>query len=186
MGVSDLGKGKVIEYEGELWVIEDYAHVKKAQGRPVAQCRLRHIKTGKVIPQNFFDSAPVKIVRLDERPMQYLYNSGNLYTFMDTETYDQYSLTEEQVADVKPYLKENTELSGLFYEGSFIRVDLPLTIELQVKQTDPGVRGDTVSNVMKPAVLETGLELKVPLFINAGDWVKVDTRTGQYVERVNR
>ncbi len=186
MGVSDLGKGKVIEYEGELWIIEEYAHVKKAQGRPVAQCRLRHIKTGKVIPQNFFDSAPVKIVQLEERPMQYLYSSGNLYTFMDSETFDQYTLTEEQVTDVKPYLKENMEVSGLFYQGTFVKVELPITVELQVKQTDPGVRGDTVSNVMKPAILETGLEVKVPLFINPGDWVKIDTRTGQYVERVNR
>lgn len=186
MGVSDLGKGKVIEYEGELWVIAEYAHIKKAQGRPVAQCRLRHLKTGKVIPQNFFDSAPVKIVRLDERPMQYLYSSGNLYTFMDTKTFDQYTLTEEQVSDAKPYLKDNMEASGLFYNDVFVRVGLPITVELQVKQTDPGARGDTVSNVMKPAIVETGLELKVPLFINAGDWVKVDTRTGEYIERVNR
>lgn len=186
MGVSDLGKGKVIEYEGELWVIAEYAHIKKAQGRPVAQCRLRHLKTGKVIPQNFFDSAPVKIVRLDERLMQYLYSSGNLYTFMDTETFDQYALTEEQVSDAKPYLKDNMEVSGLFHDDAFVRVGIPITIELQVKQTDPGARGDTVSNVMKPAIVETGLELKVPLFINAGDWVKVDTRTGEYIERVNR
>ncbi len=186
MGVSDLGKGKVIEYEGELWIIEDYAHIKKAQGRPVAQCRLRHLKTGKVIPQNFFDAAPVKIVRLDERPLQYLYNSGNLYTFMDSETFDQYTLSEEQVREAKPYLKENMEVSGLFHDGVFVRVELPVTVELQVKQTNPGVRGDTVSNVMKPAIVETGLELKVPLFINAGDWVKVDTRSGEYIERVNR
>lgn len=186
MGVSDLGKGKVIEYEGELYVIAEYAHVKKAQGRPVAQCRLRHLKTGKVIPQNFFDAAPVKIVRLDERLLQYLYSTGNLYIFMDTETFDQYTLTGEQVAESKPYLKDHMEVSGLFYEDAFVRVELPITVELQVKQTDPGARGDSVSNVMKPAVLETGLELKVPLFINMGDWVKVDTRTAEYIERVNR
>lgn len=186
MGVSDIGRGAILEWEGELWSVEDYTHMKKAQRRPVAQCKLRNIKTGKVLPMNFIDNDPFKVVHMEGRKLQYLFKDGSLYTFMDIETYDQLSLNEEQLGDLKQYLKNNMEVQGLFYNDEFVKVDAPNSVELQVSKTDPGVRGDTVSNVMKPATLETGLQVKVPLFIKAGDWIKVDTRSGEYVERVNR
>ena len=186
MGVSDIGRGSILEWEGQLWSVEDYTHMKKAQGRPVAQCKLRNIRTGKVLPMNFVDNDPFKVVHMDGRKLQYLFKGGNLYTFMDVQTYDQLALSEEQLGNLKYYLKENMEVQGLFYDDEFVKVDAPNSVELQVSKTDPGVRGDTVSNVMKPATLETGLELKVPLFIKEGDWIKVDTRSGEYVERVNR
>ncbi len=185
MGVSDLGRGMTIEWNGELYFIEEYAHMKKAQRRPVAQTKLRHLKTNRILFQNFTDVDPVKIVRLEERPLQYLYNSSGIYYFMDMQSYDQFSLAEEQLGDVRYYLKENMELVGLFHEGQFVKIELPLSVELRVVGTDPGVRGDTVAGAEKPATLETGLEIKVPLFIKEGDVVKIDTRSGSYIERVS-
>lgn len=184
MKVSELGKGVTIEYNGELFVIEEYSHMKKAQRRPVAQTKLRSLSTGKVFNQNFVDGDPVKIARLEERPLQYMYSSGDEYHLMDSTTYEQFSLTRTQLGEAAYYLKENLELRGLFYEGKIVRVELPITVELKVVATMPGVRGDTASGGEKPATLETGLQVKVPLFVKEGDIVKVDTRTGEYVERV--
>ncbi|OGF53852.1 MAG: elongation factor P [Candidatus Fraserbacteria bacterium RBG_16_55_9] len=185
MGVSDLGRGMTIEWNGELYLIEEYAHMKKAQRRPVAQTKLRSLKTDRIFFQNFTDVDPFKIVRLEERPLQYLYSSSEVYYFMETQTYDQFSLTADQLGDLRHYLKENIELLGLFYEDRFVKVEPPLSVKLRVVRTDPGVRGDTVSGAEKPATLETGLEIKVPLFIKEGDVVKVDTRSGHYIERMS-
>ena len=185
MGVSDLGRGMTIEWNGELYLIEEYSHMKKAQRRPVAQTKLRHLKTSRIFFQNFTDVDPFKIVRLDERPLQYLYSSSDVYYFMESQTYDQFSLAAEQLGELRSYLKENLELLGLFYDDRFVKVELPLSVELKVVRTDPGVRGDTVSGAEKPATLETGLEIKVPLFIKEGDVVKVDTRSGNYIERMS-
>ena len=185
MGVSDLGKGMTIEWNGELYLIEEYAHMKKAQRRPVAQTKLRHLVTNRIFFQNFTDVDPFKIVRLEERPLQYLYSSADVYYFMETQTYDQFSLAAEQLGQLRHYLKENQQLLGLFYEDRFVKVELPLSVELRVVRTDPGVRGDTVAGAEKPATLETGLEVKVPLFIKEGDVVKVDTRGGGYIERMS-
>jgi elongation factor P len=183
MGVSDLGRGLTIEWEGELYLVEEYSHMKKAQRRPVAQTKLRHLKTGRILIQNFTDTDPFKIIRLEERPLQFLYRTGDLFYFMDRETYDQLSLNREQLRGVEHFLHENLELSGLFHQGEFIKVEPPLRVQLRVTRTEPGVRGDTVSGAEKPAILETGLEVRVPLFIKEGDLVVVDTRTGQYLSR---
>lgn len=183
MGVSDLGRGMTIEWNGELYLIEEYSHMKKAQRRPVAQTKLRHLKTNRILFQNFTDADPVKIVRLEERPLQYLYSSSGSFYFMDMNTYDQFSLTGEQLGEARWYLKENLEVVGLFYQSQFVKVELPVSVELKVVHTDPGVRGDTVAGGEKPATLETGLEVKVPLFVKEGDIIKVDTRTGSYIER---
>ena len=185
MGVSDLGRGMTIEWNGELYFIEEYSHMKKAQRRPVAQTKLRHLKTHRIFFQNFTDVDPFKIVRLEERPLQYLYASGDAFHFMETQSYDQFSLNEEQLGDLRYYLRENLEILGLFYDDRFVKVELPLSVALKVARTDPGVRGDTVAGAEKPATLETGLEIKVPLFVKEGDTVKVDTRSGSYIERLS-
>ena len=185
MGVSDLRQGATIEYQGELYTVVEYTHMFKGRGKAVAQTKLKNLRTGRVISQTLTDADNFKVVRLDERPLQYLYSAGGEYHFMDKETYDQYVLSEEQIGDLKYYLKENMDVTGLFYEGKMIKIELPITVELKVVETPPGVKGDTQSGGEKPAVLETGLEVKVPLFVKEGDIVRVDTRDGRYIERVS-
>jgi elongation factor P len=185
MGVSDLRPGATIEYQGELYTVVEYTHMFKGRGKAVAQTKLKNLRTGRVISQTLTDADPFKVVRLDERPLQYLYSAGGEYHFMDKETYDQHGLSEEQIGDLKDYLKENMDVTGLFYEGKMIKIELPITVELKVVETPPGVKGDTQSGGEKPAVLETGLEVKVPLFVKEGDIIRVDTRDGRYVERVS-
>jgi len=185
MGVSDLRRGATIEYQGELYTVVDYSHMFKGRGKAVAQTKLKHLLTGRVIPQTLTDADDFKVVRLEERPLRYLYSSGGSFHFMDSETYDQFSLTSEQVGDLSYYLIENLDLKGLFYEGRFVKIELPITVDLKVVRTEPGVKGDTQSGGEKPAVLETGLEVKVPLFVREGDVIRVDTRDGRYIERVS-
>jgi len=170
MGVSDLRQGATIEYQGELYTVVEYTHMFKGRGRAVAQTKLKNLRTGRVVSQTLTDADAFRVVRLDERPLQYLCE----YHFMDKETYEQYTLTEE-----------NMDVTGLFHEGRIVKIELPITVELKVVETPPGVKGDTQSGGEKPAVLETGLEIKVPLFVKAGDVVKVDTRDGRYIERVS-
>jgi len=184
MGVSDLRRGATIEYQGELYTVVDYSHMFKGRGKAVAQTKLKHLVTGRVISQTFTDADDVKVVRLEERPLRYLYTSGDHHHFMDNETYDQFSLSSKQLGGLKYYLVENMDLTGLFYEGTFVKIELPIAVELKVIETEPGVKGDTVAGGEKPATLETGLEVKVPLFVKAGDIIRVDTRDGRYIERV--
>ncbi len=183
--MSDLRQGATIEYQGELYTVVEYTHMFKGRGKAVAQTKLKNLRTGRVVSQTLTDADAFRIVRLDERPLQYLYHAGGEYHFMDKETYEQYTLTEEQIGDLKHYLKENMDVTGLFHEGRIVKIELPITVELKVVETPPGVKGDTQSGGEKPAVLETGLEIKVPLFVKAGDVVKVDTRDGRYIERVS-
>jgi len=185
MGVSDLSRGVTIEYQGELYTVVDYTHMFKGRGKAVAQTRLKHLLTGRVISQTLTDADDFKVVRLEERPLRYLYSSGDHYHFMDHETYDQFSLSAEQLGDLKYYLIENLDVTGLFYESSLVKIELPITVDLKVVETEPGVKGDTAAGGEKPATLETGLEVKVPLFVKAGDLIRVDTRDGRYVERVS-
>ncbi len=185
MGVNDLRRGATIEYQSELYTVADYSHMFKGRGKAVAQTKLKNLRTGRVISRTLTDADSFKIVRLQERPLQFLYSSGGDDHFMDKETYDQFTLSEEQIGDLKYYLKENMDVMGLFYEGQILRIELPITVELKVVETPPGVKGDTQSGGEKPARLETGLEVKVPLFVKAGDLLKVDTRDGRYIERVS-
>lgn len=185
MGVNDLRRGTTIEYQGELYAVVDYSHMFKGRGKAVAQTKLKNLRTGRVISQTLTDADSFKVVRLQERQLQFLYRSGEDYHFMDKETYDQFTLSEEQIGDLKYYLKENMDVTGLFYEGQILRIELPITVELKVVETPPGVKGDTQSGGEKPAKLETGLEVKVPLFVKAGDVIKVDTRDARYIERVS-
>lgn len=184
IGFGELRRGVTIELEGVPYKVEEFQHVKMQQRAPVLRMKLRDLRTGQLVERSFsaykvkFDAASVQ-----NRAAQYLYNDGSHYYFMDLESYDQYPLTREQLGDVANYLKEQNEVEMVFYRDSPISIELPTTVDLNVVDTPPGVRGDTASGGTKPAKLETGITVQVPFFVNVGDKVKVDTRTGQYVER---
>jgi elongation factor P len=182
---TDLRKGKVIKIDNKLVRITDFQHITPGNWRGIVQIKYKDIVTGtgsqkRVRPEDKFED-----VFLDSRKMQYLYQNGENYVFMDMETFEQPELSADIVGDAAGYLKENDECQILFYEGSVVSLELPPNVVLEVQYTEPGAKGDTVQNVTKPATLETGIEVKVPNHISIGDKVKVDTRTGDFVERVN-
>ena len=183
MRVSELSKGMTILYQGELYEVIEYEHSKRGRGDAMARTKLKNLQTGQVISKVFQGAEDVEPAFLEERPLQYLYSSGNEYHFMDRETYDQFSLTREQIGEAVHYLKEGQELTGLSYKGQIVKIELPTFVVLEVVDTPPGVKGDTASGGEKPATVETGLVVKVPLFVKKGDKIKVDTRTGEYIER---
>lgn len=184
MGLTDLTKGKVILFQDELYVVTDYSHSKRGRGGAVAQTKLKHLKTNKTIPKNFTESDRFEVAFLEERTLQFLYRDGQNWIFMDDESYEQLALSEAALGEGSKFLKENIVVSGAFHEGNLIKVELPNFVELAVTFTEPGARGDTVSGADKPATLETDAQVRVPLFINKGDVLKIDTRDGRYVERM--
>ena len=173
----------VLRIEGELYNMVEYEHYKPGKGAAVVRTRLKSVKTGSTIDRTFRSGDKVDDVRLERRKMQFLYKSDDLYVFMDTKTYEQFELGRETVGDAVKYLKENEVLDVLIAENSALGVELPIFVELAVAKADPGVKGDTVSGATKPVVLETGTSIQVPLFIETGEILKIDTRTDQYVER---
>ncbi len=181
---GELRKGITIELEGKLYQVIDYQHIKMKR-TALARVKLRDIRDGHTIEQTFQTSEKFNRARLDYRRMQYLYNDGSLYYFMDEENFEQMPLSAEQLGDVTSYLKEGMSLEVSSYKGEVIGVEMPITVELQVTETDPGFKGDTATAGNKPAKLETGITIQVPLFINSGDIIKVDTRTGTYLERAS-
>ncbi len=181
---TDFRKGLKIEYKGEPYIIVDFQHVKPGKGVAFVKTRLKNLITGNVIDEVFRSGDKVGKPDLEEKHAQYLYKDGTSYYFMDTETYDQFFIEENILGDTRFYLKENIEVDILFYKERPISVELPNFVELKVTETDPGIKGDTVSGGSKPAITETGLKVQVPLFINEGDIIKVDTRSGEYIERV--
>jgi len=184
MGLSDLNKGKIILFQDELYVVTDYSHSKRGRGGAVAQTKLKNLRTNKTISKNFTESDRFELAFLEDRKLQFLYRDAQDWIFMDNESFEQMVLPEALLGAASKYLKENDEVVGSFYKGELIKVDPPNFVELEVTFTEPGARGDTVSNTLKPATLETGVEIQVPLFINKGDHLKVDTRDGRYVERL--
>jgi len=182
---SELRKGITIELDGELYQVLDYQHIKMGRGSAQVRLRLRDIRAGHTIEQTFQSSEKFVRARLDYRRMQYLYNDGDLYYFMDEENYEQMPLSTTQLGDAVNYLKEGMSLEVSSYKDELVGVELPITVELQVIDTGPGFKGDTATAGNKPATLETGITIQVPLFINTGDIIKVDTRTGSYLERVS-
>jgi elongation factor P len=181
--IYDFRKGLKIEINGEPFVIVDYEHVKPGKGAAFARVRIKSLVTGNTRDQTFRASDRIDGADVEERPMQYLYHDGEQYCFMDTETYEQFLLTADQVGESKGFLKENVETLVLYHDKKPIGVELPIFVELTITETQPGVRGDTASGGTKPAVLETGATVQVPLFLNEGDVIKIDTRTGEYIER---
>lgn len=181
---ADFRNGMVLELEGQLFYLVEFQHVKPGKGGAFVRTRLKNVRTGAVLDRTFRSGESITEVRLERRKMQYIYNTGDLYYLMDAETYDQIPIHEEQVHEIKGYLKENLEVQVLSRGEEIIGVEVPLSVNLTVAETEPGFKGDTASSVTKPAKLETGLVVQVPLFINPGDVLKIDTRTGKYLERV--
>jgi len=183
ISVNDLRKGLTIQVDGEIYSVVDFLHVKPGKGAAFVRTTLRNVRTGQTIERTFRAGERVDRAHIETREMQYLYNTGDEYTFMDTETYEQVTLTKDQLGDAHYYLKENMNILIQFFEGQAIGVELPTAVELQVVHTEPGFKGDTATGATKPATLETGLVVQVPLFVNVGDMVKIDTRTGEYLSR---
>lgn len=181
---ADFKKGLKIEIDGTPYVIVDFLHVKPGKGGAFVRTKLKNLLTGRVIDQTFRAGERVKRPDLMEREMQYLYREGDNFYMMDNETFDQIFLTGEQLGDARLFLKENLNVKVLFFNRQPVAVELPTFVELAVAETEPGVRGDTATGGSKPATLETGAVIQVPLFVEQGDIVKVDTRTGEYIERV--
>src|SRR3989442_10273952 len=183
VSTAEFRKGLRIVFDGEPYAIVDFQHVKPGKGGAFVRTKLKHMKRGTVIDNTFRAGEKVQLVDFDEKRMQFLYRDER-YHFMDTDTYEQVSLSADEVGDARDYLKENMEVEVLFIDGAPATIELPNFVELAIRKTDPGVRGDTAQGGSKPATLETGAVIQVPLFLNEGDVVKVDTRTGDYLGRV--
>ncbi|MCL6610084.1 MAG: elongation factor P [Peptococcaceae bacterium] len=183
ISTNDFRTGLTIELDGDVYQVVDFQHVKPGKGSAFVRSKLRNLRTGAVIEKTFNAGEKIPRARVDRREFQYLYNDGSVYNFMDMETYDQTGLTAEQLGDAVKYLKENMIINVLMFQGKPIGVDLPNYVELTVVETAPGIKGDTASGGSKPATLETGYVVQVPFFINVGDVIQIDTRSGQYLKR---
>ena len=181
---SDIRKGLKIEMDGDVYSVVEFLHVKPGKGGAFIRTKLKSLSRGAVVEKTFRSGEKLGKPDLEEKRMQFLYGSEDQYCFMDAETYEQTFLTEEQLGSSREFLKENITIDVLFHNNKPITVELPTFVELAISETEPGEKGDTVSGGTKAATLETGAVIQVPLFLNTGDVVKVDTRTGEYVERV--
>lgn len=181
---SDFKVGICINVDGEIYSIIWYQHHKPGKGGAVMRTKLKNVRTGSIIERTFKSGEKFELVDLVKKKKQYMYQAGDNLVFMDMDTFEEIHVPKQQVGDAIKFLKEGVEVEGLYLNEEFIGIELPIAVELKVVHTVPGIRGDSVSNVMKPATLETGAEVSVPLFINIGDIVKIDTRTGEYIERV--
>jgi len=181
---ADFRNGMVIRYNNDLWTISEFHHVSPGNWRAFVRTRLKNLKNGRVIEQRFRAGEDIDEVRVEHQNWQFLYVDGDEFVFMNTETYDQQPIPKEMLGDAVKFLKEGDVVEMLVDNETIIAVELPNFLELKVESAEPGVRGDTANNVTKPATLETGTVVNVPLFVNPGDKIRIDTRTGQYVERV--
>ena len=184
VSTGDLRKGIAIELDGELWQILDYHHIKMGRGSAQVRIKLRNVKRGQTIERTFQAGEKWPRAFLDRRPVQFLYRDGNDFHFMDTESYDQFTLSAEQLDDAVSYLKDGMVLDRTTYEGETIGVELPITVDMTVVSTEPGFAGDTQTGARKPATTDTGLVVQVPIFVSEGDTIRIDTRTGEYQTRV--
>jgi elongation factor P len=184
ISTGDLKRGMTLDMDGELWSILEFHHIKMGRGSAQVRLKIRNVRTGTTVERSFQAGEKFRRAILDRKPMQYLYHEDENYYFMDTETFDQILMSSSLLADVIPYLKDQQMIEVQTYQEEPIGAELPPNVDLQVVQTDPGYRGDTATGGTKPAVLETGVTVNVPLFVNEGDVVRVDTRTGHYLERV--
>jgi elongation factor P len=184
ISTNDLKNGVVLDIDGQLWTVIWFQHHKPGKGNTVVRSKLKHVLTGKVVDRTFNSDTKVESASVDRREMQYLYHDGEAYVFMDTDTYDQLNLSEDVVGDAKNYLLENATATVALHDGNPLYLDLPASVELEVTYTEPGLQGDRSTGGTKPATVETGLQIQVPLFITTGERVKVDTRDGNYLGRV--
>jgi elongation factor P len=182
--VNELRRGVTFTMDGELYKVLEYQHHKPGRGKATIRTTLRNLRTGATIQHNFISADRVEDIRVERRGVQYLYNDGNLYHFMDTESYEQTALSAAVLEDQIPYLKENLELVLSTFEGEALDIELPTTVDMEVVEAEMAVAGDTATGTLKKVTLETGLEVQVPLFVETGDIIRVDTRSGKYVTRV--
>lgn len=183
LSTSDFRKGLRLKLDGDLYFILEFQHARTAQRRAFVRTKLKNIKTGAVLERTFAAGENFEEPDFEEKSMQYMYNTGKDYFFMDSKTYEQVSLAETQLGDSRWYLKENEEYQILFFEGQPLSIDLPASVILKIVSAEPAIKGDSVTNLTKTATLETGLQIKVPLFVKEGEQVKIDTRTAEYIER---
>ncbi|HUJ16396.1 MAG TPA: elongation factor P [Nitrospirota bacterium] len=186
VSTTEFRNGLKIEIDGEPYVIVEFQHVKPGKGGAFVRTKFKSLKTGNVTDKTFRAGEKVDVPELEEKNMQYLYAADKDRVFMDTSSYEQVSMSEKQLGDNINYLKENMEIKVLYHKGQPINIEIPMFVELAIAKTDPGVRGDTASGGSKPATLETGAVVKIPFYLNEGDIIKVDTRTGTFIERVKK
>ncbi|HIS47411.1 MAG TPA: elongation factor P [Candidatus Scybalocola faecigallinarum] len=184
VSAGDFRNGLTIEFEGNVYQVIEFQHVKPGKGAAFVRTKLKNIKNGGIVEKTFRPTEKCPQAHIDRADMQYLYNDGDLYHFMDVETYDQIALNSEDVGDALKFVKENEMVKMLSHNGQVFSVEPPLFVELEVTQTEPGFKGDTSTGATKPAVVETGAQINVPLFVEIGDKIKIDTRTGEYLSRV--
>ncbi len=183
ISVNDFKTGVTIEMDGQAWQVVEFQHVKPGKGAAFVRAKLRNVKSGGSVERTFRGGEKVPRAHLDRREMQYLYNDGEGYVFMDTENYEQTSISPEAIGEGVKWLLENMNIQVLLFQGNIIGIELPNFVELEVVDTEPGVKGDTATGASKSATLETGASVQVPLFVNTGDKLRIDTRTGAYMER---
>jgi elongation factor P len=184
ISTGELRKGVAIELDGELWQILDYHHIKMGRGSAQVRITLRNIKRGQTVERSFQAGTKWPRASMERRPVQFLYRDGDDFHFMDLDTYDQFHLTAAQLDDATPYLKDGMQVDRTTYQGETIGIELPVSVDLMVQDTEPGFAGDTQTGARKPATTETGLVVQVPIFVETGDTIRVDTRTGEYQTRV--
>lgn len=183
ISTNEFHTGITIELEGDIYNVLEFQHVKPGKGAAFVRSKLKNLRTGSIVDRTFRAGEKVARAHLERKEMEFLYRDDDLFHMMDMESYDQIALTAEQIGHGVKYLKENDRLNVLMHGEEVVGVDVPLTVILKVAEAEPGIKGDTASGATKPATLETGLVVQVPLFVNSGDSIKVDTRTGAYIER---
>ncbi len=184
ISAGDFRNGITIEFEGNVYQIIEFQHVKPGKGAAFVRTKLKNIINGGVVEKTFRPTEKCPQARIDRKDMQYLYSDGDLYNFMDVETYDQIALNEDTVGDALKFVKENEMVKICSYNGNVFAIEPPLFVELEITDTEPGFKGDTATGATKPAIVETGAKVMVPLFVEQGEVIKIDTRTGEYLSRV--
>jgi len=185
ISAGEFRNGVTIEYEGNVYVILEFQHVKPGKGAAFVRTKIKNIVTGSVVEKTFRPTEKMPKAHIDRKDMQYLYSDGELYHFMDTENFEQIAVNANDVGDNLKFVKENEMVKIVSYQGNIIGIEPPLFVELEITETEPGFKGDTATGATKPAVVETGVQINVPLFLNQGDVIKIDTRTGEYLGRAN-
>ncbi|MEG0013645.1 MAG: elongation factor P [Cellulosilyticaceae bacterium] len=180
---GDFKNGVTIEFEGNLYQIIEFQHVKPGKGAAFVRCKIRNIKTGGVVERTFRPSEKMPKAHIDRNDMQYLYNDGELYHFMDVNSYDQIAVNASQIGDSLKFVKENDMVKILAHQGNVFGIEAPINVELAIIETEPGIKGDTAQGATKPAIVESGAKVLVPLFIEQGEVIRIDTRTGEYMGR---
>lgn len=184
VSAGDFKNGLTVEIEGNIYQILDFQHVKPGKGAAFVRTKLKNIINGGVVEKTFRPTEKFETAHIDRKDMQYLYTDGDLYNFMDLETYDQLAVNADVVGDSLKFVKENETVKVISHQGNVFAIEPPITVELRVTETEPGVKGDTATGATKPAIVETGAQIMVPLFVNQDDVLKIDTRTGEYLSRV--